>query len=41
MPPQTEQEYPEAQHVVEYLADYEKRYDLPVHRPVPRTRSAP
>jgi putative flavoprotein involved in K+ transport len=41
MPPQTGQEYPDAQHVVEYLADYENRYDLPVHRPVPRTRSAP
>lgn len=26
--------YPAAQHVVDYLADYEKRYDIPVHRPV-------
>jgi putative flavoprotein involved in K+ transport len=30
MPPQTGQKYPDAQHVVEYLADYEERYDLPV-----------
>ncbi|GAB2941121.1 ArsO family NAD(P)H-dependent flavin-containing monooxygenase [Streptomyces heilongjiangensis] len=34
MPPQAGQEYPGAQHVVEYLADYEKRYELPVERPV-------
>ncbi|MER6160849.1 NAD(P)-binding domain-containing protein [Streptomyces sp. NPDC001868] len=34
MPPQTGQTYPDAQHVVEYLADYEKRYELPVERPV-------
>ncbi|MFF9809987.1 ArsO family NAD(P)H-dependent flavin-containing monooxygenase [Streptomyces coeruleorubidus] len=34
MPPQTGREYPDAQHVVEYLADYEKRYELPVQRPV-------
>ncbi|MFI0942750.1 ArsO family NAD(P)H-dependent flavin-containing monooxygenase [Streptomyces sp. NPDC021020] len=26
--------YPDAQHVVDYLADYERRYGLPVHRPV-------
>jgi putative flavoprotein involved in K+ transport len=26
--------YPTAQHVVDYLAAYEKRYDVPVHRPV-------
>ncbi|WP_439659486.1 NAD(P)-binding domain-containing protein [Lentzea sp. HUAS TT2] len=26
--------YPTAQHVVDYLTAYEKRYDLPVHRPV-------
>ncbi|ANZ39646.1 pyridine nucleotide-disulfide oxidoreductase [Lentzea guizhouensis] len=26
--------YPTAQHVVDYLAAYEKRYDIPVHRPV-------
>jgi putative flavoprotein involved in K+ transport len=34
MPPQTGQEYPDAGHVVAYLRDYEKRYELPVHRPV-------
>jgi putative flavoprotein involved in K+ transport len=34
MPPQTGQTYPDAQHVVEYLAAYEKRYELPVERPV-------
>jgi len=34
MPPQAGQEYPDARHVVEYLADYEKRYELPVERPV-------
>jgi putative flavoprotein involved in K+ transport len=34
MPPQTGQTYPDAQHVVEYLTDYEKRYELPVKRPV-------
>lgn len=34
MPPQAGEEYPDAQHVVEYLADYEKRYELPVERPV-------
>lgn len=34
MPAQPGQEYPDAGHVVEYLADYEQRYDLPVHRPV-------
>ncbi|MGV4983167.1 ArsO family NAD(P)H-dependent flavin-containing monooxygenase [Streptomyces sp. NRAIS4] len=34
MPPQTGTTYPGAQHVVEYLADYEKRYELPVKRPV-------
>ncbi|MBE4741710.1 ArsO family NAD(P)H-dependent flavin-containing monooxygenase [Streptomyces caniscabiei] len=34
MPAQTGQEYPDAQHVVEYLADCEKRYELPVERPV-------
>jgi len=34
MPPQTGETYPDAQHVVEYLADYEKRYELPVERPV-------
>ncbi|MCF4135932.1 ArsO family NAD(P)H-dependent flavin-containing monooxygenase [Streptomyces sp. Tue 6430] len=34
MPAQPGEEYPEAGHVVEYLSDYEKRYDLPVLRPV-------
>jgi putative flavoprotein involved in K+ transport len=32
MPPQTGETYPDAQHVVDYLADYEKRYELPVER---------
>ncbi|WP_046776626.1 ArsO family NAD(P)H-dependent flavin-containing monooxygenase [Streptomyces yangpuensis] len=34
MPVQPGQTYPDAQHVVDYLADYEKRYDLPVQRGV-------
>ncbi|MFF9062636.1 ArsO family NAD(P)H-dependent flavin-containing monooxygenase [Streptomyces sp. NPDC014882] len=34
MPPQNGAAHPDAQHVVEYLADYEKRYGLPVERPV-------
>ena len=34
MPTQASETYPDAQHVVEYLADYEKRYELPVERPV-------
>ncbi|MER5484286.1 ArsO family NAD(P)H-dependent flavin-containing monooxygenase [Streptomyces sp. NPDC002812] len=34
MPPQPGETYPEAAHVVEYLTDYEQRYELPVHRPV-------
>ncbi|OEU96288.1 ArsO family NAD(P)H-dependent flavin-containing monooxygenase [Streptomyces oceani] len=34
MPPQHGEPYPEAAHVVDYLADYEQRYGLPVHRPV-------
>ncbi|WP_329553649.1 ArsO family NAD(P)H-dependent flavin-containing monooxygenase [Streptomyces sp. NBC_00696] len=34
MPPQPGEEYPDAAHVVTYLRDYEKRYDLPVERPV-------
>ncbi|MFJ6485883.1 ArsO family NAD(P)H-dependent flavin-containing monooxygenase [Streptomyces sp. NPDC091682] len=34
MPAQPGQTYPDAQHVVEYLADYEKRYELPVQRGV-------
>ncbi|MGW1605896.1 ArsO family NAD(P)H-dependent flavin-containing monooxygenase [Streptomyces eurythermus] len=34
MPPQPGEQFPEAGHVVEYLTDYEQRYDLPVVRPV-------
>ncbi|MFJ8298389.1 ArsO family NAD(P)H-dependent flavin-containing monooxygenase [Streptomyces sp. NPDC094447] len=34
MPPQQGETYPDAAHVVDYLTDYEKRYDLPVIRPV-------
>ncbi|MFI0966539.1 ArsO family NAD(P)H-dependent flavin-containing monooxygenase [Streptomyces sp. NPDC021080] len=34
MPPQPGQVHPDARHVVEYLTDYEKRYELPVERPV-------
>ncbi len=34
MPQQTGQTYPDAEHVTAYLADYEKRYELAVHRPV-------
>ncbi|MET8507775.1 ArsO family NAD(P)H-dependent flavin-containing monooxygenase [Streptomyces sp. NPDC004787] len=34
MPPQPGETYPDAAHVVGYLADYEQRYELPVHRPV-------
>ncbi|MFH9728433.1 ArsO family NAD(P)H-dependent flavin-containing monooxygenase [Streptomyces sp. NPDC017254] len=34
MPPQPGELYPDAAHVVSYLADYEKRYELPVHRGV-------
>ncbi|WP_326728150.1 ArsO family NAD(P)H-dependent flavin-containing monooxygenase [Streptomyces phaeochromogenes] len=34
MPAQPGEEYPDAAHVVSYLRDYEKRYDLPVARPV-------
>ncbi|MFQ6849793.1 ArsO family NAD(P)H-dependent flavin-containing monooxygenase [Streptomyces sp. 35M1] len=30
MPAQAGETYPDADHVVDYLADYEKRYDLPV-----------
>ncbi|MCP9963369.1 ArsO family NAD(P)H-dependent flavin-containing monooxygenase [Streptomyces somaliensis] len=32
MPAQAGETYPDAGHVVEYLTDYEKRYDLPVRR---------
>lgn len=34
MPHQPGQVYPDAAHVVAYLSDYEKRYELPVQRPV-------
>ncbi|MCL7425388.1 ArsO family NAD(P)H-dependent flavin-containing monooxygenase [Streptomyces sp. YS415] len=34
MPPQAGEEYPDAEHVVAYLQDYEKRYELPIVRPV-------
>ncbi|MGW4776617.1 ArsO family NAD(P)H-dependent flavin-containing monooxygenase [Streptomyces filamentosus] len=34
MPPQPGETYPDAAHVVDYLTAYERRYDLPVHRPV-------
>ncbi|MFJ5728941.1 ArsO family NAD(P)H-dependent flavin-containing monooxygenase [Streptomyces paradoxus] len=34
MPTQAGRTYPDAQHVVEYLADYEKRYELPVEHSV-------
>ncbi|MGW0600257.1 ArsO family NAD(P)H-dependent flavin-containing monooxygenase [Streptomyces sp. NPDC002776] len=34
MPPQVGEEYPHAEHVVTYLRDYEKRYELPIVRPV-------
>lgn len=34
MPTQSGETYPDAQHVVEYLADYEKRYEFTVERPV-------
>ncbi|MEU8528480.1 MULTISPECIES: ArsO family NAD(P)H-dependent flavin-containing monooxygenase [Streptomyces] len=34
MPPQPGETYPEAAHVVDYLTDYEQRYELPVVRPV-------
>lgn len=34
MPPQPGEPFPQAGHVVDYLADYERRYTLPVHRPV-------
>ncbi|MFP8906583.1 ArsO family NAD(P)H-dependent flavin-containing monooxygenase [Streptomyces atacamensis] len=34
MPAQPGETYPDAAHVVDYLADYEKRYDLPVRRGV-------
>lgn len=34
MPRQTGEEYPTAAHVVAYLTEYERRYELPVRRPV-------
>ncbi|WKX11157.1 ArsO family NAD(P)H-dependent flavin-containing monooxygenase [Streptomyces sp. NL15-2K] len=34
MPVQAGETYPDARHVVGYLTEYERRYDLPVHRPV-------
>ncbi|GGT04033.1 monooxygenase [Streptomyces chromofuscus] len=34
MPHQTGEAYPDAAHVVAYLRDYEKRYELPIQRPV-------
>ncbi|MFC4470371.1 ArsO family NAD(P)H-dependent flavin-containing monooxygenase [Streptomyces xiangluensis] len=34
MPAQQGEEYPDAAHVVSYLRGYEKRYDLPIQRPV-------
>ncbi|MEU6977668.1 MULTISPECIES: ArsO family NAD(P)H-dependent flavin-containing monooxygenase [unclassified Streptomyces] len=34
MPPQPGETFPRAAHVVEYLSDYEQRYDLPIERPV-------
>ncbi|MEV0528820.1 ArsO family NAD(P)H-dependent flavin-containing monooxygenase [Streptomyces sp. NPDC050439] len=34
MPGRPGEEYPDAAHVVDYLSEYERRYDLPLHRPV-------
>ena len=34
MPAEEGREYPSARHVAWYLAEYERRYDLPVRRPV-------
>ncbi|WP_424556244.1 ArsO family NAD(P)H-dependent flavin-containing monooxygenase [Streptacidiphilus pinicola] len=34
MPNQPGHDAPDAAHVVDYLTEYEKRYELPVHRPV-------
>jgi putative flavoprotein involved in K+ transport len=34
MPLQSGQTYPDARHVVGYLTEYERRYSLPVYRPV-------
>jgi putative flavoprotein involved in K+ transport len=32
--PATGEDYPDVAHVVDYLTAYEKRYELPIHRPV-------
>lgn len=32
--PEAENEYPEKEHVIQYLSDYENKYQLPVERPV-------
>ncbi|GAB2481927.1 ArsO family NAD(P)H-dependent flavin-containing monooxygenase [Nocardiopsis aegyptia] len=37
MPEEPGHEYPSARHVTDYLAEYERRYDLPVRRPVAAT----
>ncbi|MFE7529690.1 ArsO family NAD(P)H-dependent flavin-containing monooxygenase [Kitasatospora sp. NPDC057542] len=34
MPGQSGTDWPDADHVARYLAEYEKRYEFPVHRPV-------
>jgi hypothetical protein len=34
MPPSPDDGFPTAAHVVSYLTDYERRYELPIHRPV-------
>lgn len=34
MPPQVGEKFPTASHVVEYLQEYENRYDLPIERPL-------
>ncbi|MTI20745.1 NAD(P)/FAD-dependent oxidoreductase [Fulvivirga sp. RKSG066] len=34
MMPKAKEEYPSKDHVIQYLTDYEKRYKLPIHRPV-------
>ncbi|HCG57184.1 MAG TPA: pyridine nucleotide-disulfide oxidoreductase, partial [Brevibacterium sp.] len=34
MPAQKGESFPTADHVIDYLTRYERRYDLPVHRPV-------
>ncbi|MBC8751891.1 MULTISPECIES: ArsO family NAD(P)H-dependent flavin-containing monooxygenase [Paraburkholderia] len=32
--PSTSEQYPTREHVIRYLTEYEKRYEIPVHRPV-------